>query len=116
MKTHQKTRLKVKCPFCDGRFFSKQSNLVAHCKKFHPGKQLKNVEKEAVADKCAKFKCDICQKSFPRGANFRNHFATQHTEKKVFENCSVCGKRFSNRSNLIKHKRLYHTQVSKSLT
>ncbi|XP_077287209.1 uncharacterized protein LOC143911979 [Arctopsyche grandis] len=55
---------------------------------------------------CARFKCEICSKSFPRKSKLMRHLKS-HTGEKPYK-CNICLKPFAEKSNLAAHLK-YHS-------
>lgn len=110
MLTHSEQRIKLFCPVCskDGviKTFSKNSNLVQHCRNVHQGTNVEEVlgscERKPVKITENPHQCHICGKKYKVKASLKIHVSEVH-EIRIKPLCQLCGKQFQNDAALKKH-------------
>ncbi|KAB0804500.1 hypothetical protein PPYR_01470 [Photinus pyralis] len=106
------------CEICKVTF-SKQSNLRAHVKKFHPDQLTKLAPYKTYKSAAV---CNGCEKSFVKYSNLVQHVKRFHPDreaeltkaKKYTHECDKCKKHFSHLKNLNSHNKGHHSESSSS--
>ncbi|KAI6203594.1 hypothetical protein M3Y94_00575500 [Aphelenchoides besseyi] len=81
------TENELRCRLCDRQFPTSQERLM-HLT-------------EHYTSTSATYKCQKCEKTFPTASNFRQHFATAHTE--LLFRCNVCFRVFTDNNLYQEH-------------
>ncbi|GAB0087886.1 hypothetical protein DMENIID0001_022430 [Sergentomyia squamirostris] len=128
MKSHEKKRRhtakKLICEFC-GKFFANFSRLDQHqtchmdikrykcsfkdCNESFKWLSSYQRHKETHVDakkENAKFKCDLCSKSFLYLSNLKRHIANSH-DTGIRYTCEFCSKEFKKKQKLVAHMRIH---------
>ena len=116
----KKKQRKYRCSACNSVHLG-MSTLNEHYKNNHPPVCCKTCDLEfstpstlarhMYKHKDLKYKCSVCEQSFPFESD-RNVHQVKHTTEKLFK-CSKCPKSYFMKSDLIKHKQIHTNKVWK---
>ena len=97
LRTHDGSR-PFDCDGCDRKFRMKPT-LERHKKYVHD-----------KAPYVSRFKCEVCEKLFADGSNFKKHMTTNHTSLDgVRYNCEICDEGLNTKYELRIHERMHTT-------
>ena len=83
------------------------ATCLKECKDMHARQQHEEIVHE---QRCQKFKCDLCAKSYVCQGSLNYHVRCKHGEHQQAEKptCEDCGKQFSSSRSLARHKTIAH--------